>query len=170
MRSLDANFLLRVIQRCPDHGLGLARRVFTDTPQTHAREGKAQPDSPSTRLQAVAGGGVPCDFRRFPKDIEMLSFWLGGTRRQQAEQYRLASPAEFVSSDDPPMFFFHGENDKLVPMDSPVAMCRSLSNAGVPAGMYVVPGVGHVFAMLDRTALEKCATFLAEKMQAGDEP
>ncbi len=131
-------------------------------------EGETSPaETPSTRLQAVAGGGVPCDFRTFPLDIEMLSFWLGGTRRQKAEQYRLASPVEFVSPDDPPMFFFHGENDDLVPLTSPLAMCERLKSAGVPNGLYIVPGVGHIFAGFDRTALDKCATFLAEKMQAG---
>ena len=123
-------------------------------------------NSPSTRLQAVAGGGAPCDFRSFPMDLDMLAFWLGGTRRQQAEQYRLASPVEFVSSDDPPMFSFHGEKDNLVPIESPVSMCESLRRVGVSAGFHVVPGVGHVFAMLDRTALEKCAAFLGENMQA----
>jgi len=121
-------------------------------------------DTPSTRLQAVAGGGAPCDFRTFPLDTEMLSFWLGGTRRQLAEQYRLASPAEFVSADDPPMFFFHGEKDNLVPVTSPTTMCRVLKSVGVPSELYVVPNTGHVFAMLDRTALDKCATFLAEKL------
>jgi len=126
-------------------------------------------DMPSTRLQAVAGGGAPCDFRTMPLDLQMLSFWLGGTRRQQAEQYRLASPAEFVSADDPPMFFFHGEKDSLVPMSSPVMMCRDLKSVGVPSELYVVPNTGHVLAMLDRTALEKCATFFAEQLPSGGE-
>ena len=67
----------------------------------------------STRLLAVAGGGAPCDFRSLPLDLEMLSFWLGGTRRQQSEKYRQASPAAFVTPDDPPMFFFHGEEDQV---------------------------------------------------------
>jgi len=125
-------------------------------------------DSPSTRLQAVAGGGAPCDFRTIPLDLGMLSFWLGCTRRQRAEQYRLASPAEFVSSDDPPMFFFHGEKDDLVPLASPTAMCQELKRVGVSAELYVVPDVGHIFAVLDRTALEKCATFLAEELASGE--
>ncbi|NOY30599.1 MAG: alpha/beta hydrolase [Planctomycetes bacterium] len=126
-------------------------------------------DTPSTRLQAIAVGGAPCDFRTMPLDLKMLSFWLGGTRRQQAEQYRLASPAEFVSADDPPMFFFHGEKDDLVPMASPVTMCRDLKSVGVSSELYVVPNTGHVLAMLDRTALEKCATFLAEQLPSGGE-
>ncbi len=123
----------------------------------------------STRLLAVAGGGAPCDFRTLPLDLRMLSFWLGGTRRQQGDTYRLASPAAFVTPDDPPMFFFHGENDKLVPIKSPTAMCRQLSDAGVSAEMYVVPNADHVFAAMNRTALEKCATFLADKLHTPEE-
>jgi len=126
--------------------------------------------SPSTRLQAVVGGGAPCDFRTLPLDLEMLSFWLGGTRRQKGLQYRLASPAAFVSADDPPMFFFHGEKDDLVPMVSPMAMCRVLQNVGVPAELHVVPNVGHLLAYLDREALEKSVAFLAEKLQAEGVP
>ncbi|NOY42162.1 MAG: alpha/beta hydrolase [Planctomycetes bacterium] len=129
-------------------------------------EGNAQPQSPSTRLLAVAGGGAPCDFRTMPLDLKMLAFWLGGTRREQEGQYRLASPAAFVTADDPPMFFFHGENDTLVPVDSPIAMCQQLNDAGVSAELYVVPNAGHVFAVMDRTALDKCATFLADKLRA----
>ena len=123
----------------------------------------------STRLLAVAGGGAPCDFRTLPLDLEMLSFWLGGTRRQEGEKYRLASPAAFVSPDDPPMFFFHGENDRLVPIESPVEMCRQLNEAGVPAELYVVPNADHVFAVMNRKALNKCADFLIEKLQASGE-
>lgn len=133
-------------------------------------EGDVEPSSaPTTRLKAVAGGGAPCDFRTLPLDLQMLSFWLGGTRRQQSEQYRLASPAAFVTSDDPPMFFFHGEKDDLVPLASPIAMCQTLQSVGVPAELYVVPSVGHLFAMLDRTAQEKCAKFLATHLGAEDQ-
>ena len=122
-----------------------------------------------TRLLAVAGGGAPCDFRTLPLDLEMLSFWLGGTRRQKGDQYRLASPAAFVSEDDPPMFFFHGENDKLVPIESPMAMCEHLKDVGVQAELYTVPNADHIFAMLDPKALDKCATFLIENLKAGGE-
>ena len=88
-------------------------------------EGIDEPEkATSTRLQAVVGGGTPCDFRAMPLDERFLGFWLGGTRREVPEQYRLASPAAFVSADDPPMFFFHGEKDELVPLFSPQGMCE----------------------------------------------
>jgi len=123
-------------------------------------------NGPSTRLQAVACGGAPCEFRVLPLDQRMLSFWLGGTRREKPEQYRLASPAAFVTPDDPPMFFFHGAKDRLVPRASPEAMCRHLQGAGVEAELYVVPDMGHTFAAMDSAALEKSATFLEEHLQA----
>jgi len=119
---------------------------------------------PNTRLQAVVAGGVPCDFRVIDPDSRRLAFWLGGSRREVGELYRLASPRAFVSDDDPPMFFFHGENDELVPIVSAEAMCHSLKAAGVPAELYVVPKIGHNFAVMDRTAVTKSVKFLVETL------
>lgn len=123
-------------------------------------------ESPTTRLQAVAAGGVPCDFRVLPVDSKRLAFWLGGTRGEVSEQYRLASPRAFVTPDDPPMFFFHGETDDLVPMESPEAMCASLEEAGIWNELYVVPKIGHNFAAMDRKALAKSVDFLSDRLAA----
>jgi acetyl esterase/lipase len=125
----------------------------------------ADTNSPSTRLKAVACGGAPCEFRVLPLDQPMLSYWLGGTRREKPEQYRLASPAAFITADDPPMFFFHGDKDLLVPITSPEVMCRGLQDAGVEAELYVVPDTGHTFAIMDRKALEKSVAFLSKHLQ-----
>jgi len=149
-------------------GAHLVALLGTTDPDDGLEGNSGLENAPSTRLQAVVGGGTPCDFRTMPLDLGMLSFWLGGTRRQRAEQYRLASPAEFVSADDPPMFFFHGEKDDLVPISSPKTMCQSLKSVGVPSELYVVPDAGHVFAGMDRTALEKSATFLTEMLPPED--
>ncbi len=120
---------------------------------------------PSTRLQAVVGGGTPCDFRAFPIDEQWLGFWLGGSRREVPDQYRLASPAAFVSADDPPMFFFHGEKDDLVPLNLPQGMCECMKGAGCSAELYVVPQIGHTAAAMDRTAVEKSIEFLAQHLK-----
>lgn len=133
-------------------------------------EGVAGENGSDTRLQAVACGGAPCEFRVLPPDQRMLSFWLGGTRREKPEQYRLASPAAFITPDDPPMFFFHGDKDDLVPIASPEAMCRDLHKAGVEAELYVVPDMGHIFAAMDRTALEKSVEFLSDHLQREESP
>jgi acetyl esterase/lipase len=129
-------------------------------------EGTDKPaEKPSTRLQAVVGGGAPCDFRAMPLDERFLGFWLGGTRREVPEQYRLASPAAFISADDPPMFFFHGENDELVPLALARGMCEQLKLCGCSSELYVVPMIGHTAAAMDRTAVEKGIAFLAQHLK-----
>jgi acetyl esterase/lipase len=130
-------------------------------------EGTEKPsERPSTRIQAVVGGGAPCDFRAMPLDEKFLSFWLGGSRRELPDQYRLASPAAFISADDPPMFFFHGENDELVPLSLARGMCDQLKLCGCNAELYVVPMIGHTAAAMDRKAVEKAIAFLAQHLKA----
>ena len=128
-------------------------------------EGEDQPDQrPSTRLQAVVGGGAPCDFRALEPDETFLSFWLGGSPREVPDQYRLASPAAFISPDDPPMFFFHGEKDELVPVALARGMCEQLNLCGCSAELYVVPMIGHTAAAMDRTAVSKAIDFLSRHL------
>ena len=157
-------------ERIGAFGYSAGAQLATLLGTTDARDGlEGRPDSssPSTRLQAVAGGGTPSDFRQLPADSRMLAFWLGGTRRQLPENYRLASPRAFVTEDDPPMFLFHGETDQLVPLKSTLAMCQSLTEAGVTNELYIVPKIGHNFAVMDKTALEKSVDFLARHLSEG---
>ena len=134
-------------------------------------EGVADPAAAvSTRLQAAAVGGTPCDFRPIPPDVDGLAFWLGGSPRERPEQYRLASPASFITPDDPPMFFFHGETDQLVPLISPAQMHAALSAAGVSSSLHVVPRLGHLAACMDREAIERSIAFLAEHLQQAGRP
>lgn len=129
-------------------------------------EGAAEPASPSTRVQVVAAGGVPCDFRGLPPNLRMLGYWLGGTRAEAPEAYRAASPLEYVSPDDPPMFFFHGSANQLVQLDTPKAMVEALRKAKVEAELMVIDGATHIGAALDRTAAERATQFLAKHLQA----
>jgi pimeloyl-ACP methyl ester carboxylesterase len=124
-------------------------------------EGVPDPSTlPSTRLQAVAAGGTPCDFRPIRADVDGLAFWLGGTRGAMPEQYRLASPEAFVTPDDPPMFLFHGEQDELVPRLSPERMHNTLTAAGVESELYIVSGAGHIGACMDHEAISRAIAFL----------
>lgn len=120
----------------------------------------AEPNCPSTRLQAVVAGGAPCDFRWLPADNPRLSFWLGGTRAEKPEMYKLASPLSFVSGDDPPMFFYHGERDHLVPAVSPRVMVARLTSAGVAATLLTIPDAGHMAAFFDSRGPEAAVEFL----------
>jgi acetyl esterase/lipase len=149
-------------------GAQLVSLLGTTTPED-GLEGVEDPASlPSTRLQAVVAGGAPCDFRPIPLDVDGLAFWLGGTQAEKPEQYRRASPAVFVSPDDPPFFFFHGENDQLVPLMSPTQIRATHAAAGVPAELYVAPKLGHLACAVNRTAIDQSVEFLERHLKASD--
>jgi acetyl esterase/lipase len=123
------------------------------------REPGVPASAPSARLQVVVAGGAPCDFRVLPGDSERVAFWIGGTRNKMPNEYRDASPASFVTTDDPPMYFFHGQGDLLVPVESSTEMVKLLKDAHVTAEMRVVKDAGHIQALFDRGALEHGLAF-----------
>lgn len=123
------------------------------------REPGTPPDAPSARLQVVVAGGTPCDFRVMPGDSDRIAFWIGGTRDAMPNEYRDASPASFITADDPPMYFFHGQQDFIVPVQSPTEMVKLLKNAHVTAEMCAIKDAGHIQALFDRPALEHGLAF-----------
>ena len=136
------------------------------TPDEVAPEEEAGANErPLPRLCVVAAGGAPCDFRVFPERWDGLAYWLGGTRRQLPAVYREASPAAFVTADDPPMFFYHGESDALVPRQSPQTMVEALKAAGVEAEIYLAPGIGHIATTADAESLRRGFEFLQKHLQ-----
>lgn len=126
--------------------------------------GTDKPD-PTAKLQVVIAGGAPCEFRTIPAESGWLAFWLGGTRAEEPDAYRLASPAAFATSDDPPMYFYHGETDRLVALQSPQEMCKQLDEAGVENELYVVAHAGHGGAAGDREALRRGLAFLDKHLK-----
>ena len=116
-------------------------------------------------LKAVVAGGAPCDFRQTPPDQRILAPWLGGTRRKLPQVYEAASPAAFVSADDPPFFFYHGDRDRLVKIEQPRVMAASLKAAGVPVTMHVAAKMGHVLAFFDRPTQQEAVKFLKKHLQ-----
>jgi acetyl esterase/lipase len=139
------------------------------------REPGVPQDAPSARLQVVVAGGAPCDFRMLPADSDRLSYWLGGTPGDKPDAYRDASPASYISSDDPPMFFFHGAADDIVPIRSPQRMADLLKAAGVAVEFHAIPKAGHMGAVVDREAMFDALAFVnrnlrdapADKVAAG---
>lgn len=112
-----------------------------------------------TRLQAVCAGGAPCDFRALAPDWGLLSYWLGGTRAALPKIYEAASPAAQIGKTAPPMFFFHGDEDLLVPDESPREMVAALQDAGIEAAAYIIDGGGHLSTMWSPDALRKSCEF-----------
>jgi acetyl esterase/lipase len=123
------------------------------------REPDLPADAPSARLQVVVAGGAPCDFMMIADDSPRLAYWLGGTPAEKRDVYRDASPSQFVTADDPPMFFFHGTSDELVSIDSPRRMVERLSGVGVVAQMYEVPKANHLLAAMNQDALGQALAF-----------
>ena len=133
--------------------------------QTPSRPEFLAADDPQ-RIRAVVGGGAPSDFRHLSPDDIMLAFWLGGTRRQKPDVYEAASPAHFVSPDDPPVFYYHGETDMVVGVTQPRAIVERLKEAGVPASFYPRPGAGHIQTFFDGSTVDKGIEFLDRRLKA----
>jgi len=117
-------------------------------------------------LKAVVAGGAPCDFRQTPPNVQALAYWLGGTRANVPEVYKAASPAAFVSPKCPPIFFYNGEKDALVPPAGPKAMAELLKQAKVEATVHIVPDAGHIAAFLNREGVTKGMEFLEQHLKA----
>lgn len=123
-------------------------------------------DDEGTRLRAVVAGGTPCDFQDVRPNATIFKYWLGGTRNELPDVYKQASPVTFVTADDPPFFFFHGEKDLLVPRRTPDRMMNLLKEINVRAEWHEVPEKGHITAMLDKTAQEKAIAFLNDVLKS----
>ncbi|MBW3540154.1 MAG: alpha/beta hydrolase, partial [Planctomycetes bacterium] len=118
-------------------------------------------------LQCVCAGGAPCDFRELGSDSRTLAFWLGGSPAEVPELYQAASPAAFVTRKAPPMFFFHGEEDALVPLRSPQRMVEQLRSANVEAELHVVENAGHIATFFNTASVRKSVEFFARHLRPG---
>ena len=70
---------------------------------------------------------------------------MGGTFADRADVYRRASPINYVTGDAPPFLFFHGSEDKRVPVDQSRRLAKKLQNSGVFAEVNLLQGEGHGF-------------------------
>ncbi len=116
------------------------------------------------RLKAVVVGAAPCDLSQIPENSQALVGLLGGTRAKYPERYANASPLTHVSSDDPPIFLFHGSKDWLVPPVSSQLMCDALEKKGVIFEYLVVEKKAHLMTFIDSDATEKSFLFLKERL------
>ncbi|UUO05103.1 alpha/beta hydrolase [Blastopirellula sp. J2-11] len=120
---------------------------------------------PAQGLCAVVAGGTPCDFTLEPLTSARLAYFLGGTRAAVPDVYRQASPAKFVSTKSPPMFFFHGTADSLVPLAGVKAMCKALDQAGCDVRLCELDQASHIGSFLSPQARQEAVKFLDEVLQ-----
>ncbi len=88
------------------------------------------------RIRSVVAGGIPSDLRKYSGSPIVMRF-MGGDRHEMPERYADASPAYHVSSDDPPVFLYHGELDFLVTKDQATDYYEALTAANIDAELYL---------------------------------
>lgn len=109
----------------------------------------------SSRVQAVCDYFGPTDLLKMnaqsgpdsaidhdaPNSPE--SQMLGGTLQEIPDVANAASPKTYVTSDDPPFYILHGDQDRLVPLAQSETFHERLTAAGVDSTLLVVKGAGH---------------------------
>lgn len=112
-----------------------------------------------SRVNAVAIGAAPCDIEAYPVDSIKLYYWLKTTRKEDPQKYRRASPLTYVSSDDPPFFIFHGNEDSLVPIDLSKSFHEKLKLSGVETQFKEFDDYGHFDMFWYRVGLDESIEF-----------
>lgn len=120
-----------------------------------------------TRVRAVVSGAGPTDLRKY-EGGELVPQFIGGSREQMPDAFALASPITHVSANDPPMFFYHGTVDTLVPPDHSQDMKKALDAVNVPSELYLLSGLGHITAFyFDGRPMKAALNFLDRHLRAG---
>lgn len=122
------------------------------------------PDEPS-RVRAVVSFFGPTDLtkRWWTKEVEEKNLvpLLGGTLEEKADLYRKASPAAYAGKTKAAFLFFHGTEDKLVPLAQSQLLADKLKEAGSSAQLVTLEGEGHGWRGEKlRKSLEQMLTFL----------
>ncbi len=112
----------------------------------------------SDRVQAVCDIFGPADFwtviRQADEDktVKNVFQWnkgdpysrlIGARLGEDREKCEAASPAHYVSKDNPPFLILHGDRDALVPYAQSAELKDLLGKAGVPVTLQRLPGAGH---------------------------
>ncbi len=124
----------------------------------------SRPDLPKVR--AVVAGGAPCDLTFIPENTKALATVLGGTRAEVPDRYRDASPISFVTNQAPPVYFFHGDDDFLVPLSNSIRMHESLLAKGIDTVHRTIVGKGHLIAFLDQQSRLEAIEFLEKFLKS----
>ena len=88
---------------------------------------------------------------------------MGGTPMTAPANYQNSSPVNFASSDDPPIIFFHGETDQVVPISQSERLETALKNTQIRHQFIRVPNQGHGFtAETNASLLRQAKSFFGE--------
>jgi acetyl esterase/lipase len=116
----------------------------------------AAEDPDLARVPALLAGGDPRQVRLGKTILSrnaIMSKMAGGPLAEHKGMLRLMNPMEYVSADDPPFLFFHGDADDLIPISQSEVLRDALRAKGVEAELIVIPGAGHGIGSFDRAKL-----------------
>lgn len=108
-------------------------------------EGSGQFLEQSSRVQAVVDMFGPIDLTLAFGDTPSVFNKAFGATSADDDILKVASPTNWVSSDDPPFLLLHGAMDDLVPPSQSQLFLESLQQAGVTASLVMVENAGHGF-------------------------
>ena len=105
-------------------------------------EGDLGNSEQSSRVQAVVDWFGPTDFLTLgPR--ETRTKFLGGDAIEHPEKANAASPMRFISSQAPPFFIVHGDEDPLVAYSQSTTFAEALERAGVETTFVTIKGGKH---------------------------
>lgn len=93
-----------------------------------------------THLYSMAAA---CEHQDYWAPDSVLSALLGGQLSEHEDQARAASPATWVSGDEPPFLIAHGDADTVVPYQQALVLHDRLLHVGVDTALYTFQGAGH---------------------------
>ncbi len=129
------------------------------TDKDDGMEGSGGNADQSSRVQAVVSFFGPTDltWRDWNLDVTAKNLipLIGGTIADKPEEYRKASPLTYAGKNAAPLLMFHGDRDKIVPLEQSQKLADRITAAGGVARVFVVEGEGHGF---QKDALVRCVT------------
>lgn len=132
---------------------------------TTGEQARPENGNVDTRLQAVAAGGAPTDFRTLADNGKWATYWMGGDLSTVPEKFHAASAAAFADRQDPPFFFFNGTADELVPLKWSKVCHDALKEQGVRVEWHEIDGANHLQAAMNAAVLERACDFLYRELQ-----
>jgi acetyl esterase/lipase len=155
-------------------GVGADVRGLGD-PGCDAPDASGPAGTDEARVQAVISYAGPQDLRvngpYTQEQADLVTNFLGIFPGDAPAIATLASPIAHVSRGDPPFLLLHGTNDPLVPVSHPRRMADALREAGTPATLLELSGIGHGFVgfATSSNAAVRCTveSFLARWLRPG---
>jgi acetyl esterase/lipase len=116
-------------------------------------------------IKAVVAGGSPCDFDWIGERSLTLWYWLRATKKTNPDIFRDASPRENFSADvQTPIFFYHAEFDRVVPIASAQRLHKLTMSSGNVSKFITLKGKGHFQGFIYTKIVDDAAEFLKDNL------